>query len=529
MDSAIPIFKNWAPEWLIRIILFSLLLPSIVLFFLPLANINAAAGYYGSEPADIQFSVALFYAGYVGFYSLERRFFTYLATKEYFIVFTFLQILTSFICYHTHELYILFPVRFIQGILFSSTVNLSLSLMFTRLRSERAREVSFSVFFGLLLCAIPFNNFITADLIDSYNFNIVYKGALFSYLPSVVLLLLSMNNIRLNVRFPLYKLDWQSFSLYSIILCLIGYIMIYGQEYYWIQDERIRYGVIFILGLAVLFALRQKAMKRPYVNLQILRFRNFKVGILVLFVMYICRFSLGIANNFFSTVLHFDPMHVSYINLLNLSGIVAGVIIACCMILQKKRIRHIWLPGFLLLFAFHVSMFFLFDVQADEPNYFIPLFIQGLGVGMIMVPTIVYAISAVPVSLGASASAICLAIRYLGFCVSIGIVNYFELFEKSRHYNAFQDHLTKMDLMANYYFQKQTSNLATKGVLPGHVTEATSKLLINRVSEQDQLRFAMDYYELISWLILGTLLLIVFSPYLNRTTAYLRSRRLSPA
>jgi hypothetical protein len=222
-------------------------------------------------------------------------------------------------------------------------------------------------------------------------------------------------------------------------------------------------------------------------------------------------------------------MHISYINLLNLSGIVAGVIIACCMILQKKRIRYIWLPGFLLLFAFHVSMFFLFDVQADEPNYFIPLFMQGLGVGMIMVPTIVYTISAVPVSLGPSASAICLAIRYLGFCVSIGIVNYFELFEKSRHYNAFQDHLTKMDLMTNYYFHKQTSNLVTKGMLPGHITKATSKLLINRVSEQGQLRFAMDYYELISCLILGTLLLIVFSPYLNRTTAYLRSRRLSPA
>ncbi len=59
--------------------------------------------------------------------------------------------------------------------LFACTVNLSLTLMFTRLRSERAREVSFSVFFGLLLCAMPFNNLVTADLIDAYNFNVVIK------------------------------------------------------------------------------------------------------------------------------------------------------------------------------------------------------------------------------------------------------------------------------------------------------------------------------------------------------------------
>lgn len=529
MGSAIPIFRHWTPEWLVKVILFSLILPSIVLFFLPLANINAAAGYYGGEPADIQFAVALFYAGYVGFYSLERRFFLYMATKEYFILFTFLQIITSLICYQTHEISVLFPIRFIQGMLFSSTVNLSLSLMFTRLHSERAREVSFSVFFGLLLCAMPFNNFVTADLIDSYNFNIVYKGALFSYLPCLALLLLTMNNVRLNVRFPLYKLDWQSFSIYSVVLCLIGYIMVYGQEYYWLEDIRIRYCIIAISGITCLYMLRQRAMKRPYIDLRIFRFRNFKVGLLVLFVMYICRFASGITNNFFSVVLRFDPMHVSYINLLNMCGLITGVFVACVMILQKKRIRYIWLPGFLLLLAFHVRMFFLFDVQADEQNYLIPLFIQGLGVGMIMVPTIVYSISSVPKSLGVSASAACLAIRYLGFCISIAIINYFELFEKSKHYNSFQDHITRVDPAVWQFLHKQSNKLIVKGMSNGSATRVSNKLLVGSINGQTQLRFAMDYYELMAWLIVGMLLLISLFPYLNRTTAYLRSRRLSPA
>ena len=46
-----------------------------------MANINAAAGNTGGETYDIYFSVALFYAGYVSFFSLERRFFKYLAAK----------------------------------------------------------------------------------------------------------------------------------------------------------------------------------------------------------------------------------------------------------------------------------------------------------------------------------------------------------------------------------------------------------------------------------------------------------------
>lgn len=529
MDNKFAIFRHWVPDWLAKVILFILLLPSIVLFFLPLANINAAAGYYGGEPADIQFAVALFYAGYVGFYSLERRFFVYLATKEYFIAFTFLQVITAFVCYQTHDLYILFPLRFIQGMLFSSTVNLSLSLMFTRLHSERAREIGFSVFFGTLLCAIPFNNFVTANLIDSFNFNIVYKAAVFSYTPGLFLLLVAMNNVRLNIRFPLYKLDWQSFCLYSIILCASGYIMIYGQEYYWLDDKRIMYSVATIACMSVTGIIRQKSMKRPYINLAIFKFQNCKIGLLLLFIMYICRFASSISNTFFITVLKFDPLHVSYINLINLAGIVIGVIVACAMILQKKRIRYIWLPGFLLLLAFHISMFFLFNVEANEDNFFLPLFIQGLGVGMIMVPTIVYTISSVPVSIGPSAAAISLAIRYAGYCVSIAIINYVELFEKSRHYNAFQDHLTITEPVVKRSMAMQAKHLAALGLPNSRSVKASGKLLVNAVNTQGQIRFAMDYYELMSCLLVATILLIALFPYLNRTVVYLRSGRLTPA
>lgn len=529
MDNTFPVFRHWVPEWLVKVILFIVILPSLVLFFLPMANINAAAGYYGSEPLDIQFAVALFYAGYVGFYSLERRFFSFLATKEYFILFTFLQILTALVCFLTHELYILFPLRFIQGMLFSSTVNLSLSLMFTRLHSERAREISYSVFFGMLLCALPFNNFVTADLIDNFNFNMVYKVAIFSYLPGLSLLLLSMNNVRLNIRFPLYQLDWQSFVLYSIMLCLTAYILIFGQEYYWLEDPRIRYCTITMVLTLLVYTIRQNRMKRPYLDLAIFRFRNFKVGILLLLIMYICRFASGITNTFFTGVLRFDPMHLSYINLINMAGLIIGVIVACSMILQKRSIRTIWLSGFSLLLAFHVLMFFLFDTEANADNFFTPLFLQGLGVGLLMVPTIVYALSAVPVSMGASAASFCLTIRYLGFCISIAIINYFELLQKGRHYSAFQDHLTKLDPAVKQILSSEPQHLSSRGVAQSQTLKAANKVLVSTLNGQTHLRFGMDYYEMMSWLLVATLLLIALFPHLNRTVAYLRSRRLSPS
>ncbi|MGJ1330267.1 hypothetical protein [Sphingobacterium multivorum] len=91
------IFKEWVPEWLIKLILFSSLMPSMVLFFLPGANTNVTAGFYGAQPSDIQFLIILFYAGFVGFYVLERRFFLYFPIKQYYIIFHLLQLLNCFL------------------------------------------------------------------------------------------------------------------------------------------------------------------------------------------------------------------------------------------------------------------------------------------------------------------------------------------------------------------------------------------------------------------------------------------------
>lgn len=178
---------------------------------------------------------------------------------------------------------------------------------------------------------------------------------------------------------------------------------------------------------------------------------------------------------------------------------------------------------------FHAVMYFSFDVQADEFNYFIPLFIQGLGIGLIMVPTIIYIISSVPLQIGPSAAATALAIRYLGFCASIALINYYELYQKSRHYNAFQDRLSAIDPSIKDFLHRQTMKLGGKGMLEDHAVKGAEKLLRERVNLQNQLRFAMDYYEMMVWMLSITLLLILLFPYLNRTVLYLKSKRLSPA
>lgn len=522
------LFKRWVPEWLIKIVLFIVLLPSLVLFFLPLSNVNAAAGNTGIETYDVYFSVVLFYAGYASFFSLERRFFYFLAAKEYFIIITFIQIISSYICFATQEAALLFIFRFIQGMAFTMTVNLALTLIFMRLKSQRARTIGYSIFFGMLVSMIPFNNLVTSELIDSFNFNTLYKAAMFSYMPSLAMLLLIMNNVRLNSKFPLHQLDWASFFLYAILLCLLGYVMVYGQNYYWLEDPRIFWSCVAMALLLLLFIIRQAHMKRPYFNLNVFSYRNFIIGGLLMLIFYICRFAFGITSTYFQFVLKLDPIHIGYITIFNIAGIIAGVLISCVFVLQHRPIRLLWIYGFSLLLVYHVWMIFLFVPQANENEFYIPLIIQGFGVGTLMTPTIIYMINSVPEKLSASAAGICLFIRCLGFYVSVAMINYFDLFSKSKHYNTFQYQVSKENPLLDQTIARQKLLLLDHGANPDLTEKMTNKLLVHSLNIQGHIRFAIDYYELISCMLVLTIILVALFPYINKTIMTLKKGLPSP-
>lgn len=529
MNLVLPVFKSWVSVWLVRVTIFAVLLPGLLMFGLSTANAGAAAGYYGIEPADVQYSMIIFYAAVAGFFALERRFFVFTATKEYFLVSNIIQIITAYICYHTGNLYVLFLFRFIQGMANCMSTSICITLMFSSLRTERAREIGYSVFYGLLLCITPLSTVITAPVIDAYDFNVLYKAIIYAYVPGCILLLIIMNNVRLNRKIPLYQLDWYSFVIYSLILCLLGYTLAYGQQYDWFEDVRIVRSVIALVLLTGLHIIRQLHVRRPYLNLNVFKYRNFIVGVLMIFILYIVRGALGITSLYFAAVLGMDPIHIGLLMLNNIIGIVLGALISSRLIVMKRPMRLVWIYGFLFLLIFHVWMWFLFSTQADSATFIIPLIIQGMGAGMLMTPIIIFTISSVPEHLGSSASATGVFFRFTGFCSSIALINYFQLSHKLNHTDRFQQQLTGVNAGVAERLQLYANGLKAKGVATDRAAKIAEGLLRRAVETQAQLRTMMDYYLIISITLVVVILVIALFPYLNKTTINLRRKQPAPA
>jgi hypothetical protein len=107
-------------------------------------------------------------------------------------------------------------------------------------------------------------------------------------------------------------------------------------------------------------------------------------------------------------------------------------------------------------------------------------------------------------------------------------LNYFELFWKSKHYNTFQEQVTKADPVTMQLIGKHSRFLSSHGALPAQTMKMSHKLFINSFSMQGQIRYAIDYYEMISCLLVFTIILVALFPYINKTILSLSKKQPSP-
>ncbi|MBE9583757.1 MFS transporter [Mucilaginibacter sp. JRF] len=512
------VFKSWVPEWGARGLIFLVMLPSLGLFGLSMANSSAAAGFYGIEPTDVQYSMILFYAAVASFYSFETRIFSYIDVKTYLIISTLVEIVTSYICYSTHNIIVLFIFRFIQGLGSCACTSISISLIFSRLKSERAREIGYSVFYGVLQLIAQFTTLISAPVIDAADYNVLYKCVIFLYLPGTIALYFILNNVRLQKRIPLYGLDWVSFVLYAAAIALTGFVLIYGQQRYWFHDKLISMAVLMSIFIFIVYGFRQRSLYRPYLSLNIFKYKNYWAGVILLFVLYLCRGALNVTTGYFAGVLGLDPQHTGYMLISNIIGVILGVLVSSRLTLMKLNIRFVWMVGFVMLLTFQLWMMTLFTTQANTSEFIIPLLLHGFGAGILMVPIILFMVSSVPKKLAKDASGTGVLIRFAGFCTSIALINIYTDYGKNQHYNRFLQGIEAGNVNVGQRIAAYTNAVQARGLSADRAGQAANAILYKSMNVQMQIRTAMEYYQWLSCLVLAVLIFIAIYPYVNRTT-----------
>lgn len=519
----IPVFKDWVPRWLAAIVIFTILLTSLFSFALYSSNAASAMGYYGIEPADVQYSIVLMYAAGVAFLALDFRIIKYITARRYLLLGLAANTMTYLVCFYTKDWGVFMICRFIQGIASALLCSIVLNMIFPRLHATRSRVVGYTIFYFGLQISIPICAIYCTLTVHYVDFNWLFYGLTILMLPVIALVLLTMNaQARFHKKLPLYQVDWMGYVLYTLFCLDIGFILVYGQKLNWFEHPLITGSCVIALFLVTVFLMREMRLKRPLINLRLFNSRNFTTGLLLLAAFYVLKGTTGILYQYLENVLGVDPMHLLPIWGANILGICLGMFVTSRFILEGKSLLNMIIAGFTLLALFYLYMLHTISTTGETYSFVFPLFAYGVSTGILFVPLVAFTLSSVPPAMAFNASLVGIFSRFIGFCASISINNYLQLYTKS----SVREKVREMVTVINPQVSRTINSLQQAYAYAGNDVlreNAGSSAHLNKLLAQQILaRSVKDYFDymLIACIIL--IILLVLSSGMSSVVLRLR-------
>ncbi|MFI2742070.1 MFS transporter [Zhouia sp. PK063] len=510
-------FKPWVPRWLMLTAIILTLIPIGSVLGIYIGGVPSAMSYYSADGNDIRFSVVVFYLAIVCTFPLEKKFFNRFASKPYFVANCIIFVVINLILYNSKSLAILIIFRFIGGALTLTFIGALFTLVFQQFHSQRTRVLGYAILYGILIGSTPLSYIIDAFVFSNYDFNAIFILKIFFCLPGFILLFFCLkNNVDFrNSKEPLRNIEWQSYILYSATLITAAYALLYGQYYGWFHSVHFTFSVILFVIFLMAFILRQLKLENPYINLSIYKYRNFRIGMLMLVAFYLAKGDTSVSYGFLANSIGLDVYFKSYVMLINGLGILVGMGLTARFILAKTKIRLIWLTGFGALLFYHIYMLFILGNQAETNDVLIPLFFQGFGNGTLMLSIVIFYVTSVPQEISFAASVTGVSYRFFTFTSSMALVAFLGLHQGSIHYHNYAQEIVVTNPKNIQHLNSFKNTLLQNGASNLQATVGANKMLGTEIKKQINLLYARDYYLYMSFFIIFVMLSIALIPHFH--------------
>ena len=518
----IPVFKGWVSEWMARSVIFAILMTCLFSFGFYSSPV-AIMGYYGVQPTDVQYGMIVIYGSTVAFLALDFRIVKYFAPRKYLIMALAMNAICSVICFHSRNWTLFVICQFVQGITCALMSGIVLQLTFPRLQSTRARVIAYSLLYGSIQISVPFYSIYSSVVLHFYDFNCLFYGFNIILIALTFVVLLTMNSkARFTKKIPLYQVDWVGYLFYVSFILILGYILIYGRQLGWLDSPLIvllSFGNVIIL---MLFVIRESKLKRPLINLQIFKVKNFVIGLLLLFSFYIFKGSTGLAYGYLEVILGMDPLSTIPIWIAVIVGTILSMFVTSRFVLMGFNLIRIIIAGFGFMALYYAYMILFVSVQGETISFILPMFIYGVATGVLFVPIVSFTSSAAPPKIALNASLVGIFARFTGFTASLALNNEIQLFSKSAVREKVRETLTETNPQLSVTLLDIQTTYTNAGS-DIYTAKGVSGAYFNRLAGQQILaRATRDYYDFMLVGLVVIIAILLFSPQIQKVVLRLR-------
>ncbi|WP_291284859.1 MFS transporter [Flavobacterium sp.] len=511
------IFKSWVPNWAIIVILFVCLLHSMILLGVYSSNVTYAASFLDIEAEDLQFAMCVTYGTLLATILIESRFSNYFPAKTYLMMLYVLIAVTIIASGYVTNFAVFIMLRVLEGILMALPVMILRQLLVERFNSKNAIIIGFSFYYGSLLLATPFIMNIAVWFLDHYDWKYMLYVSGMLQIINVFLILVTFNSHRITKKIPLYQIDFLSFVLVLTSIITGAYFFVYAERKYWFESSQLILSLIICLITGGLFIFRQLLVKRPSFNFEVFKYANLRIGFLLFFLFYIARATLSLCHSVMFTIWNWDPSRVAGVQYINGLGNVIGLVLAAIFLMRSMATKYIFMIGFTLLAVYHFWFTFLFVPDVSLSDILIPYILQGIAVGVLFVPLVLFTVTAVPGKMMTSSGIIGVSGRFWGSTIGFCIMQNAQVFLNKKHFLKLSQFVTGENPEAQQTIAATTQSFIAKGYSADNASALALKKVFTTVAKQATLLSDMEIYTVVGYSLVVLVVLIGLNHHLRHT------------
>ncbi|WEK35484.1 MAG: DHA2 family efflux MFS transporter permease subunit [Candidatus Pseudobacter hemicellulosilyticus] len=307
------------------------------------------------------------------------------------------------------------------------------------------------------------------------------------------------------------EVDWLGIGLLTMAVGSLQYVLEKGQEEDWFNNSTIiLLSILAVLGI-FFFIWRELTYKYPVVELRVLKNSNLRIGVLLSFIMGFGLYgSTFIIPLYTQSILGWNAQQAGLL-LVPSSLMVAFMMPVVGQMIQKGvPQKHLIVIGMVVFFLYCLGSYKIITPSTSGDNFFWPLMVRGLGIGLLAVPVSTMALSTlrgVQIGQGAAFSGM---MRQLGGSFGIALISTF-ISRQNMHHRG--DLVTKLDVFDPNVQQRVSSlqaGMMAKGMPSNTALNSAYKMIDGSVNLQATIMSYMDVFLGVGLMFLVCVPLVIF-------------------
>ncbi|AWH85425.1 MFS transporter [Flavobacterium album] len=423
--------------------------------------------------------------------------------RNYFAVSIVIFTVASFLCGNSDNIWELVIFRFIQG-MGGGALLVTAQTIITESYPAEKRGMAQAIYGMGVIVGPTLGPPLGGWIVDNWSWPYIFYINIPLGIIAAMLTLMYVKSPKYGEKMKANQVDWWGMLFLILFIGSLQFVLEHGQQDDWFEDPLITgLSVLSLFGLFA-FIWRELVYEHPIVNLRVLKDSNLRIGTILCFIMgfglYGTTFIIPIYTQ---QILGWPALDAGL--LLMPSSIATAFMMPIIGQMIQRGIPQTYMvaTGFLVFFLFTYWMYNIMTPDTGTENFFWPLIMRGVGLGLLFVPITTMSLSTLKGKSIGEGAAFTGMMRQLGGSFGIAIISTFI----TRYTQSHRVNLVAHEQVTDFAVQQRVSQIQhgfmAQGIPANEALDKAYKAMEGGVLRQATVLSYMDIF-----LYLGILFLI---------------------